>query len=93
MKEILSPGDKIKLHRTKLNLTQEHIIDDTISKSLISMIEQDKRNLTERTAKIIAGRLNKYYESMGQSGQTVTPENLMETEEEQMKRLILENIG
>lgn len=61
MEEIYSPGEKIKNIRKSLNLKQVDIIDDTVTRNLISNIENNKNNLTKKTAKIIAGKINEHY--------------------------------
>lgn len=61
MEEIYTPGEKIKKIRKSLNLKQIDIIDDTVTRNLISNIENNKNNLTKKTAKIIAGKINEHY--------------------------------
>ncbi len=75
----LTPGEKIKMLRSNLGLKQEDITNNEISKSIISLIERNKRNLTWSVAKIVANNLNKYSAVMGRE---ITPEYLMETEED-----------
>ncbi len=87
--ELLSPGEKIKKLRMELGLKQEDITNETVSKSLISMIEKNKRGLTWNTATIIAQSLNRYYRTMGKM---ITPEFLMETEEDRVNREVKEEI-
>jgi len=89
MKEILSSGEKIRRLRTNIGLKQEDITDEVISKSLVSMLEQGKRGLTQQTAEIIAECLNRYYKKLGKE---ITAEYLLETEEEQIRKEILKNI-
>ncbi len=88
--EVLTTGEKVKQLRKEIGLKQEDITNDEISKSLISMIEKNKRSLTQHTATIIAENLNKYYKSMGRE---ITPEYLLETEEEQVKKEIDKEIS
>jgi len=89
MKKYLSPGEKVKKLRLALGIKQEDIADNKLSKSLISMIERDKRGLTRESAIIIANQLNKYY---GISGKEVTPEYLLETEKDVARKIILKDI-
>ncbi len=81
--ELLSPGEKIRRIRKELGLKQEDITNEEVSKSLISMIEKNKRALSWKTAKIIANCLNKYYRN---TGYQITPEYLMETEQDLVKK-------
>lgn len=83
--EILNPGEKVKRLRKDIGLKQEELTDDQITRSLISMIENGKRILSPQVAKIIAKRLSVYYKHMGR---TITPEYLLESKEEQVKRNI-----
>ncbi|MBM7616297.1 helix-turn-helix domain-containing protein [Alkaliphilus hydrothermalis] len=89
MKKILSSGEKIKQLRTDIGLKQENLSNEAVSKSLISMIEQGKRSLTLQAAKVIAEGLNKYYKEVGEE---VTPEYLMESELDQVKKEVRKNI-
>jgi len=87
--EILSAGEKIKKLRCDLGLKQDDITNEEVTKSLISMIENNKRSLSWNTAQIIAGCLNRYYSALGKD---ITPEFLMETEMDQARRIIEEEI-
>lgn len=86
---VLSTGEKIKSLRKGIGLKQEDIVSDEITRSLISMIENNKRNLTYKTAKIIARELNKYYVNLGKE---ITPDLLLESEVEQAQRIIRERL-
>ncbi|WP_459765400.1 hypothetical protein [Alkaliphilus crotonatoxidans] len=72
-----------------IGLKQEHLTNNEITKSLISMIENNKRNLTYRAATVIAEALNKYYVNLGRE---ITADYLLETEVEQAQRLIRERL-
>lgn len=87
--KILSAGEKIKKLRMDIGLKQEHLTNNEITKSLISMIENNKRNLTYRAATVIAEALNKYYVNLGRE---ITADYLLETEVEQAQRLIRERL-
>lgn len=87
--KVISTGEKIKKLRTDIGLKQDEIANDEITRSLISMIENNKRNLTFRTAQIIAKELNKYYVNLGAE---ITPDLLMESEVEQAQRIIREQL-
>ncbi|WP_026476671.1 helix-turn-helix domain-containing protein [Alkaliphilus transvaalensis] len=89
MAKRIGPGEKIKRLRLAMGLTQDALTKDELSKSIVSMIESNKRNLTWHTAQIIADCLNVYYERLGQK---ITAEYLMETEEDEARRTIKEDI-
>ncbi|WP_026476944.1 helix-turn-helix domain-containing protein [Alkaliphilus transvaalensis] len=89
MAKRVGPGDKIRRLRLAMGLTQDALTNDELSKSIVSMIESNKRNLTWKTAHIIADCLNVYYERLGQK---ITAEFLMETEEDEARRTIKEDI-
>lgn len=81
--EVISAGEKIKRLRTDLGLKQEDISNDEITRSLISMIENNKRNLTIRSAKIISRELNKYYINLGEK---ISTDRLLESEVGSLKK-------
>ncbi len=84
--EILSPGEKVKQLRKDIGLKQDDITDNQITRSLISMIENEKRILSPQTAKIIARKLNQYYKH---GGKIITADYLMESKEAQVQRTII----
>lgn len=84
--EILSPGEKVKQLRKDIGLKQDDITDNQITRSLISMIENEKRILSPQTAKIIARKLNQYYKHVGK---IITADYLMESKEAQVQRIIV----
>lgn len=83
--EVLSTGEKIKKLRIDIGLKQDDLTNEEITRSLISMIENNKRALTVGTAKVIAAAFNKYYKNLGKE---ITPDYLLESEAEQVKRII-----
>ncbi|GAB6087251.1 hypothetical protein [Alkaliphilus crotonatoxidans] len=87
--KIMSTGEKIRKLRTDIGLNQDDLTNDEITRSLISMIENNKRNLTYRAATVIASALNQYYPNLGKE---ITPDFLLETEVEQAQRLIKEEL-
>ncbi len=87
--QTLTTGEKIRQLRKAIGLKQEDITNEELSKSLISLIEKNKRNLTKNTANIIADSLNKYYKQVGKE---ITPEYLLETEEDQIKKTIQKDL-
>ena len=60
MYKVLSSGKKIKKIRKELGISQNEIAGKEISRSLISQIENEKVNLTEKTARIIIDNINNY---------------------------------
>jgi HTH-type transcriptional regulator, quorum sensing regulator NprR len=63
--EILTPGQKIKDIRKRLGLKQSDIVDGEVTRNLISIIENDKANLTPNVAEIITTNINKICKSKG----------------------------
>lgn len=55
---ILTPGEKIKYIRKTFKIRQEDLAGDTITRNLISIIENNKANLTENVAKILTNNIN-----------------------------------
>ncbi len=88
--EGLTPGEKIKKLRLNLGLKQDDITNEAVSKSLISMIERNKRGLTWNVANSIAKSFNRYYKNMNKK---ITAEFLMETEEDRIKKEIKEELS
>lgn len=72
--EILSLGEKIKLHRKRLNMTLKDLAGDRITAAQISHIERDKSYPSQDLLKYFAKRLG------------VTVDYLMETKEAQLKK-------
>ncbi|WP_368489030.1 helix-turn-helix domain-containing protein [Clostridium sp. BJN0013] len=63
--EFLTPGQKIRNIRIKLNMNQQDLVSENITRPLISMIETGKRNLTYDTANTIMGKFNKKAKKLG----------------------------
>lgn len=59
IKEILSPGKKIKKIRKEFKIKQHEITGGEITRELISIIENDKSRLRPNVAEIIAENINK----------------------------------
>ncbi len=87
--EILSSGEKIKKLRQEIGLKQDELTDNQITRSLISMIENGKRSLSDDSAIIIAKKLNHYYKNLGRH---ISPEYLLETETQQASKYILRQL-
>lgn len=57
---IQTPGEKIKCIRKRFNINQEDITGGEITRNLISMVENNKVNLTEPVAKVLTNAINVY---------------------------------
>lgn len=89
---ILTPGEKIKSIRNKFNINQEDITGGEITRNLISIIENNKANLTESVAKILATSINKVC-SERHMDFSVTAEYLLEDVISQAKKIADEYIA
>lgn len=89
---ILSQGEKIKTLRDQINIKQEDLAGGDITRNLISILENNKANLTPATAKVIATNFNNLCIQMGIDLQ-VTEEYLLEGEVEQAKKIADEYIS
>ena len=88
--EILSSGEKIKRLRLEIGLKQNELTDNQITRSLISMIENGKRNLSEDSAIIIAKKLSFFYKNLGKQ---ISAEFLLESEQQQASKYILQQLN
>jgi tetratricopeptide (TPR) repeat protein len=57
--EILSPGQKIRKIRKEFKISQKEITGGEITRELISIVENDRSNLTPAVAKIITDNINR----------------------------------
>lgn len=89
--EILTPGDKIKNIRTKLGLKQEDITGGEITRNLVSIVENNKANLTEHVAKLLVNNINAICRQKDMDF-TITEEYLLEDVVSQAKRIACEYI-
>ena len=55
---LLTPGEKIKKIRKDFKIKQSDITGGKITRNLISLIENNRAELTESTAKIICNSIN-----------------------------------
>lgn len=88
---ILTPGEKIKKLRSTLELKQEEITGGEVTRNLVSIIENNKANLTESVAKILAENINKKCKEKNIDC-LVTTEYLLEDVVEQAKKIADEYI-
>lgn len=88
---ILTPGEKIKNLRDKLGLKQEEITGGDVTRNLISIIENNKANLTEHVAKILVENINKQCKEKNMDF-SITEEYLLEDVVSQAKKIAGEYI-
>lgn len=58
---IKTQGQKIREIRKRHKIRQEYVTGNLVTRNLISMIENDKVNISKNTAKIVTENLNKYF--------------------------------
>lgn len=88
---ILTPGEKIKKIRDELNIKQEDLAGGEITRNLISIIENNKANLTEATAKVLTKNINSICKERDLNFE-VTEEFLLEDVVSQAKKIVDEYI-
>ena len=85
--KIISIADKLKNLRQKYNLKQEEVSRDSVTRNLISQIENNKANLTRNVAESVIYNLNKL-----RGGKNIkideTVEYLMEDETSQASKIL-----
>lgn len=93
MKEfnILTPGEKIKNIRNRFEIRQEDITGGDITRNLISIIENNKANLTEPVAKILVYNINNICKERNIDF-SITEEYLLEDVVSQAKKIADEYI-
>ena len=81
--EIIKQGERLKkIRQIILGATQEEISEGICTKTMISLIENDKKRLNFKLATGIAGNLNKIAKKKGLDISLITPNELMENEDE-----------
>lgn len=88
---IMTQGEKLKNIRNKYDLKQEDITGGEITRNLISIIENNKANITEATAKILATNINLICKERNIDFE-VTPDYLLEGVIPQSKKVAEEYI-
>lgn len=83
---ILTPGEKIKKIREEFNIKQEDLAGGEITRNLISIVENNKANLTEATAIILANNINKICKNQNLNF-SVSKEYLIEDVVSQAKKI------
>lgn len=88
---ILTQGEKIKNIRENFNIKQEELAGGEITRNLISIIENNKANITDSTAKILAKNINTICKERNLNFE-VTKEYLLESVVSQAKKVATEYI-
>jgi tetratricopeptide (TPR) repeat protein len=63
--KFLTQGQKIKELRTKLNMKQDDLKSENVTRAFISMVESEKRSIRFDTAKAITEKLNNRADELG----------------------------
>lgn len=90
--KILTPGEKIRYIRTRYKIRQHEITGGKITRNLISIIENDKANLTTQVADIIATNINLTCKEKGIDFQT-TADYLLEDVRTQVMKVANNYMG
>lgn len=91
MKLLLTPGDKVREIRKRIKASQSNI-SGTLSRVLISQIENNKVVLTKSTAVIISNNINEYCKLNGIQEDYLDYKILLETKTQQADKIIKEYI-
>ncbi|MCM1988807.1 helix-turn-helix domain-containing protein [Oceanirhabdus seepicola] len=83
---IITQGQRVRDIRKKLNLKQEDLSGDIITRNLISMIETDKASLTPKAAEVIHNNLKRFIKER-KIEIDVNIDEIFITEEDQAKRI------
>lgn len=86
--EIISVGKRLRLIRKQLNIRQDEITGNEITRNLISIIENDKTNMTAKVAEILSREINAICVERSLDFH-ISAEALMESEERLCERLAL----
>lgn len=86
--EILKPGEKIKRIRKEYRISQNDLAGNDVSRQFISRIENGQSDLTEEVAKFIENNLREVFKKIGIEYPNVTAAQLMETEDEQIQKIL-----
>lgn len=90
--QILTPGDKLKELRKKYGIKQHEISKNDISRNMISMIETNRANLIESTAKILIHNIKEICEKKSMEFD-ISLEYLLESAESQAEKIAKEFIS
>ena len=84
---MLTPGEKIKKIRKDFNIKQNEITDGKITRNLISLVENNKAELTDSTANIISDCINNICKERNIDF-TMTPQDLLVNNTMQADKLL-----
>lgn len=91
--EIMTQGEKIRKYRMNiLGVTQDEIAQGVCTKIWLSQIENNKQNPTLTLATGIAKNFNEIAKKKGIKIELITPEELMENEDEQASHIFTNSI-
>ncbi|MBK5242435.1 helix-turn-helix domain-containing protein [Clostridium sp.] len=90
--EFLTTGQKIKKIRKILNLNQEELVTDGITRPFISMLESGKRRISNKNAKILAESFNKRAKKLNIE-LCVDPNYILNTPSEDASKYCLEKLA
>ncbi|MBD7913506.1 tetratricopeptide repeat protein [Clostridium cibarium] len=85
--EIMPPYEKIRKYRVITGATQDEIADGVCTKIWLSKIENNKKKLKFNLATGIAENFNKIINEKGLSVPLITPDELMEDEDDQANHI------
>ncbi|MDY5911483.1 MAG: hypothetical protein SPJ62_05630 [Inconstantimicrobium porci] len=88
----LTPGEKIKKIRKDFKIKQNEITDGKITRNLISLVENNKAELTDSTANIISSCINKICKERNIDF-TITPQDLLVNNTMQADKILDELIS
>lgn len=84
MYDIITVGRRLRTIRKHLGIRQEEITGDVVTRNLISIIENDKANLTRKVAEVVVDQINRHPKAMA-VGFTITVEDMLESPEDQIR--------
>lgn len=92
MIEFLTPGQRIKKLRKKLNIKQYDLQGERVKRNFISMIENGERGLSKETAKFLANRFNNKAKELG-IDLLVDDKYLLMTKEDEARQYCLDKLN
>ena len=92
MIEFLTPGQRIKKIRNKLNMKQHELQGERVKRNFISMIENGKRGLSSDTARFLAEKFNNKAIELGLNLH-INEFDLLMSQEEEAKRYCLDKLN
>lgn len=86
--EVVSVGKRLRRIRKQFGIRQDEITGDLVTRNMISIIENDKASLTPKVAQIVSEHINQICIDRAIDF-SITVEALLESEEEQVKKIAL----